>query len=126
MKKIVRLTESDLVRMVQKVLNEQSNNILKVKLNDEKDVFVTNLDLKNGILTGSKVTFDGNEAGRELVRVAVYFDCGNKKVFVRGKGISIPTDKTYKFSKATTEKIMGQFCNAYSSTGKGTDTSKYA
>ena len=126
MKKIVRLTESDLVRMVQKVLNEQSNNILKVKLNDEKDVFVTNLDLKNGRLVGSKVIFDGNEAGRERVGTTVHFDCGNKKVFVRGYGISVPTDNTYKFSKETTEKILGQFCNAYSSTGKGTDTSKYA
>jgi hypothetical protein len=127
MKKIVRLTESDLVRMVQKVLNEQSTNTLKVKLHNEKGALVTNLDLMDGRIFGSKVRFNGIEAGRPAVgTMTVLFDCGNKKVTVSGKGISVPTNETYKFSEMTTKKILGQFCSAYSSTGKGTDTSNYA
>jgi hypothetical protein len=124
MKKIVRLTESDLTKIVQRVLNEQDSEKIKAQLLNLDGKLVSNLDLSDGRMYGSKVRFYAYEAGRSG-HMDLLFDCGSKKVNVSGKGISLPSGQTYKFTDKTSKNIVDKFCSAYSSTGNNVDTSSY-
>ena len=126
MKKIIRLTESDLTKIVQRVLNEQSDKIRKVQLLNLDGKLVSNIELYDSEMKGAKVKFLGNEAGRSGT-MEILFDCGSKRVNVKPfKGtIGVPSVQTYKFTDVATREISSAFCSAYSSTGNNVDTSSY-
>ena len=69
MKRIIRLTESDLARIVKRVINEENNETIKIKAFTTPDwqktgkVRALNLDLTNFVLKGTKVTFDYKTPG---------------------------------------------------------------
>jgi hypothetical protein len=64
MKRIIKLTESDLTRIVKRVLNEQPTKVIKVKVfggsDDQKKGYKRscNIDVKNIKLYGDQVRFD--------------------------------------------------------------------
>ena len=64
MKNVIRLTESDLTRIVRRVINEQSTEVIKVKVfgktDDQKKGYSRscNIDAKNIKLSGNRVKFD--------------------------------------------------------------------
>jgi len=64
MKKVIRLTESDLTRIVKRVLNEEPTKVIKVKVfggsDDQKKGYPRscNIDVKNIKLYGAQVRFD--------------------------------------------------------------------
>lgn len=64
MKNVIRLTESDLTRIVRRVINEQSTEVIKVKVfgktDDQKKGYSRscNIDAKNIKLSGNRVRFD--------------------------------------------------------------------
>jgi len=64
MKRIIKLTESDLTRIVKRVLNEQPTKVIKVKVfggsDDQKKGYTRscNIQAKKLKLVGERVTFD--------------------------------------------------------------------
>jgi hypothetical protein len=80
MKKIIRLTESDLARIVKRVISEENNaaTTIKIKAFATPDwqktgkVRALNLDLTNFVLKGTKVTFNYRTPGGATEEVMSY------------------------------------------------------
>lgn len=72
MKRVIRLTESDLTRIVKRVIKEQSSEVIKAKAwstADERDKLSPrgyNLDITNIKLTNNEVRFDYTIPGEPL------------------------------------------------------------
>ena len=126
MKKIVRLTESDLTKLIKRVLNEENSEIIKAKLFNKSGQLVRNLKLHNGYLKKTIVNFEGREPG-VYGDLNVYFNCGTKAVEVTDYEIihNFPLNPKYKFSDEITNKITKEFCDAYGSTESDDETSDY-
>ena len=88
MKRIIRLTESDLARIVKRVLNESTPTTLKLKLYGPDSNFVTNLDCTNMKLRGKLIDFDFKVAGGGLDYVYGATKGGNYPAKDIGKEIS--------------------------------------
>jgi hypothetical protein len=127
MKKIVRLTESDLTKIIKRVLNEEnSSQVIKAKLFNRSGNLVKNLKLYKGYLERTIVNFEGHEPGTSSKKY-VYFNCGTKAVELADYKIQqiFPVNPKYKFSDAITDKITKEFCDAYGSTESDDETSDY-
>ena len=75
MKNVIRLTESDLTRIVRRVINEQSTEVIKVKVfgssDDQKKGYSRscNIDAKNIKVSGNRVRFDYTIPGGAMCNI---------------------------------------------------------
>ena len=118
MKKVVRLTESDFIKIVKKVLNEQKPDVIKyAKVFDSNNKFFTNIDIYSAKVYGGTVGFKYSNAGIDGWSDGE-FSCGDESVTLRQSG-----DKL-KFSEETTEWFMS-YCNKYVQNKSSINTSNY-
>lgn len=127
MKKVVRLTESDLIKIVKKVLNEQSSSDSKLlpkklKVVDSSNKTLDNWDVQFIDFSGKDLEIKYYVAGTNRFRKAK-FSCGDKQL--HGTGIPSVPGQQIKFSYEGTNWIVNNYCNQYSQTNKNIDTSSY-
>ena len=106
--------------------NDDSQQVIKAKLLNSDGQLLRNLDLKNGVLEKTIVSFEAYEPGVDRLKY-VSFDCRDKSVKFSATRIqnALPIHQKYRFSDAITNKISSQFCDAYGSKGTVVGTSNY-
>ena len=133
MKRIIRLTESDLSRIVKRVIREQEESGVqmvgqKLKLFTDEDFDPTEpADFNIEIVENPKLR-------NNIVMVNYKVAGGSRGGFIQTKCDSL----VYEYVDSTTNKVLpvyftpkgsmimrnlNKLCNAYASTNKGTDTS---
>jgi hypothetical protein len=132
MKRIVRLTESDLSRIVKRVIKEEASQTIKARVFNEKD------DLKNNFPRACN--FDITEVRLDGNGVEFYYTIpGNTKckvngvTLIEGYGLAKCGDSTNQIKMEGTQgylstvafKELTKACEAYASTGNKED-SNYA
>ena len=91
MKRIVRLTENDLTRIVRQVLKESNTTkSLKLKLYSGDGNYITNLDCSNMSLRGKLIDFDWKVAGGGIDYVYTATKSQGYPDKDRGKGFDKP------------------------------------
>jgi hypothetical protein len=146
MKKIIRLTESDLTRIVKRVIKETTTKkSLKLKLYGPEGNFITNLDCSNMSLRGDLIDFDFKVAGGgidyvygatkshgypsnqygQIIKGAVMIESGSgilecNALPMRTLEINLPDGKKASYAGKLSKKGMAlvnsTFCSAYAST----------
>lgn len=125
MKKVVKLTESDLIKIVKKVLNEESNDKLlpkKLKVVSKNNETLDNWDIFLIEFNGENLEINYNQAGSSKPKSA-QFSCRDKKLHMTG--MLVAPGQEVKFSYEGTNWIVNNYCNQYSQTNKNIDTSSY-
>ena len=122
MKKIIRLNENDLARIVRRVIKEQStptpkvetlNPPLQVKVLDSQENRIANLTIKTISLGNRGIKFTGNDAFNKP-RNGTYI-CDKGTVIFNG-----PTNNGIHFSKDGVAKFQ-TYCDRFASNGNKTD-----
>jgi hypothetical protein len=121
MKKVIRLTESDLTRIVRRVLKEQSSEVIKVKAwesKDDRDKQVArsyNLNITNLRLSNNTVKFDYTTPSDRTVGEIPTKGFGNTSCGTKNNSIGIDMKGKFKFLFLTPEgsKKITKLCDSY-------------
>lgn len=134
MKKIVRLSENDLSRLIRKVLKESESQLIKARVFNAKD------DIKNNVpracnidITEVKLKGNGVQFFYEIPGGAVFCNVGGVKIPNQAYGFARCGDNNYQVKIEGTQGYLSQesykkltvACDSYASAGNKED-SNYA
>ena len=128
MKRVIRLTESDLTRIVKRVIKEQSSEVIKAKAwstadeRDKQSPRGTNLDITNTRLHDNEVLFDYENPGglTDGGQGKAYCDGGTIKDAISITGWGRTPAKDLYLTPESFKKIT-KLCDAYTSNGAKTN-----
>ena len=121
MKKIIRLTESDLTRIVRRVIKEQSSGVVKVKAwgtREDRDKQVPrgyNLNITNLRLSNNMVQFDYSTPSDTTLGEKPTKGYGNAGCGSKDNTIGVNMNGKFKFLFLTPEgsKKVTKLCDSY-------------
>lgn len=123
MKKVIRLTESDLTRIVRRVINEESTEVIKVKAwstkedRDSGKAIGYNLKITNLRLSNNMVRFDYTTPSDTSMGEIPKKGFGNTTCGSRSNDIAVDMNGKFKFLFLTPEgsKKITKMCDSYAS-----------
>ena len=121
MKKVIRITESDLARIVKRVLNENPSDMITIKAWDDiyqRDMGAPrtyNFDTTNHHLRNNEVVFTANITGLIPSPMEMNIPCGETggRVYIRTGKLKRPKPGDILYITDAARKLLTKKCGAY-------------